>query len=85
VRGEDCAGEASCPIPSGARLGWNVAFGAGGFFRVHPRLRVRLDALLEYYSISLYTLQASLFRNSIEVHESLSGARLIFTLGLEVF
>jgi hypothetical protein len=74
-----------CPISTDTRVGWNIAAGVGGSFRVHEHLRARLDFSAEYYSLTLYTVHAALFSNPIEASESLSGGRLLVTVGVEVF
>jgi hypothetical protein len=64
-------------------VGWNLAVGAGALYSVLPHLRLRVDVLAQYYSVGLYDIGASLLRNSIDVSERLSGARLFVTVGAE--
>ena len=85
VRTEFCDGAGPCSIERGARLGWNLAAGLGAWFRVHDRGRVRLDARVQYYVLDLYGLDATLLGSKIQVHETLSGARVLLTAGAEVF
>jgi hypothetical protein len=77
--------DAACAIPDGARLGWEVGVGAGVWFRAHERVRLRLDVLIQYYELELYSIKAQLFGNPIEAYETLSGGRLMLTAGVELF
>jgi hypothetical protein len=74
-----------CAIGEGARVGWTAGFGGGVWYRAAQHVRVRLDLRVHYYSLTLYTLGATLSGGPIEVSESLSGGRLSVTSGVEFF
>ncbi|HEX4335923.1 MAG TPA: hypothetical protein VH062_08420 [Polyangiaceae bacterium] len=81
---EYCPADASgCSGLSGAHVGWNIGAGVGALYFLTDRIRLRADLLVQYYSVHLYNISATLFANPIDVSETLSGARSFILLGAE--
>jgi hypothetical protein len=74
-----------CPIGVGSHVGVNGAVGVGAIVGIRRDVRLRADIFAQYYSLRLYTVKASLANQAIEVYETLSGARLFVTAGVEFF
>src|SRR5260221_4018880 len=78
------SGARGCDTLEGARLGWNAGLGIGALYAIGRALRLRADLLGQYYTVSLYEVEARLFLSPITVSERLSGARLFVMAGVEL-
>lgn len=80
----DCpTGTPGCNSIEAPYVGYNLGGGVGALYRIHPHFGLRFDVLLQYYSVRLYEVKASLFGQPIDVAETLEGARLFLMLGAE--
>ena len=59
-----------------------MGLGFGALFAVGDKIRLRADALFEYYSISLYSI--SVPGASADINEKLNGNRFLLLGGLEI-
>jgi len=75
---------ATCDIAQGTKVGMSGSVGVGALVAARPGLRLRVDAAAEYYSVRVHTLEARLLGNRIQVHQDLSGARLVLLVGAEI-
>jgi hypothetical protein len=80
----DCpAGTPGCNGIDAPYVGYNLGAGLGALYRLYPRLGLRADILVQYYSVRLYEVDATLFGQPIHVSDTLDGGRLFFMLGAE--
>lgn len=82
---DDCEASGTltgCESLDGARLGPNLGIGLGGLFSITPIVRLRADAVLEAYTLSLANIEAAEGRASLE--EDLYGGRLMLLGGVEL-
>ena len=71
-----------CSSFDNPHIGFNFALGFGALFAVGDKVRLRGDALFEYYSIKL--ISESVPGYSAEVSEKVTGSRLLLLGGLEI-
>jgi hypothetical protein len=84
VLSADCpTGTPGCNSIEAPYVGYNLGAGVGALYRPHPRFGLRADLLVQYYSVRLYEVDASLFTRPIHVSETVDGGRLFLMLGAE--
>lgn len=78
---EDCvaAGMDGCDSLEGARPGVQFGIGFGAMFALGPNVRLRADAMYQYYKINLYTVESAGGDASVD----LTGGRGFLMAGVE--
>ncbi len=72
----------SCEAAEGPYVGWTVGGGGGAIFDV-GNVALRADLLVQFYGISLLSVDASGDLGSLEAQNSLNGNRILLMAGLE--
>lgn len=79
---EATSGITGCDSLNNPHVGVNLGLGFGAMFAVGPTIRLRVDTLYQYYSVSLYSLGASGY-NATDSGTA-SGGRYFLLAGMEI-
>ncbi|MCK6537154.1 MAG: hypothetical protein L6Q84_29650 [Polyangiaceae bacterium] len=75
----ESGGLSGCDSLEGARPGVQLGLGVGVMFPVSPSVRLRGDAMFQYYKINLYTIEGG----GLKAEENVTGSRGFLMAGAE--
>jgi len=74
----------NCTNFDNPHLGFNIGLGFGALFAVTPRIRLRADALLEYFKVTLGKEEITGGGYDFKLTDTLASSRLLLLLGAEI-